>query len=133
MAATITAQHEEALNLDEVLVGGSTLETADRTPAFEGCCCIIQEPSRECESGLEVPTLATIASRCRTLGDLENTSEVQAGERIIPDIDTWVYLWSWATTMVTDHQGNPEGSKGLVGPKAVSIGGRRDVPLHPKN
>ena len=35
---------------------------------------------------LEVSTLVTSTSGCRTLGDLGNTSEVQAGERIIPDI-----------------------------------------------
>ena len=133
MSATMAAQHDEALNSDEVLIGGSPRRQLIALQRPKDDDCIIQEPIRECESGLEVPALATITSRCRTLGDLENTSEVQAGERIIPDIDTWVYPWSWATTMGTDHQGNPEGSKGLVGPKAVRIGGRRDVPLHQKN
>ena len=35
---------------------------------------------------LKAATLVTSTSGCRTLGDFGNTSEVQAGERIIPDI-----------------------------------------------
>ena len=44
---------------------------------------------------LRVSTLVASTIGCKTLEDLGNTSEMQADEKIIPDITGWMCLWSW--------------------------------------
>ena len=48
-----------------------------------------ENPTERAILDLKASTPGTSTIGCRTLEDLGNASEVQAGERIIPDIDDW--------------------------------------------
>ena len=62
------------------------LAAADRTPTSEGCCGLIQELSRESESGPESIHPRGQHQRVQDAWRPRDTSEVQADERAIPDI-----------------------------------------------
>ena len=86
MAATITAQHEEALNLDEVLVGGSTLETADAPQRSKDAVVLYKSlaesvsldwrypPSRPSPADAERLVTSRIHPRCKQARESSSTS-----------------------------------------------------------
>ena len=68
------------------------LAAADRIPLPKDAVGLHKNLTGRASLDLRVPTLVASTSGYRTLGDLGNTSEVQADERTIPDITDWMCL-----------------------------------------